>query len=139
VITRLSHATIYVLDQDEALAFYRDKLGFEVRTDATMDNGFRWLTVGPMTQPDLEIILMAVKESPMFAADKVDALKNLIKSGAMGAGVLHVDDCHKTYQELKAKGVEFLTEPTDNFYGIEALMKDNSGNWFSMTQPKPWK
>ena len=139
MITRLSHATIYVLDQEEALRFYRDKLGFEVRTDATMDNGFRWLTVGPKTQPDLEIILMAVKESPMFGADHVAALKNLIQSGAMGAGVLDVDDCRKTYQELKARGVEFLSEPADNFYGIEAIMKDNSGNWFSMTQPKPWK
>jgi catechol 2,3-dioxygenase-like lactoylglutathione lyase family enzyme len=139
VITRLSHATIYVLDQEEALKFYRDKLGFEVRTDATMDNGFRWLTVGPKTQPDLEIILMAVQESPMFPADKVAALKSLIQSGAMGAGVLDVDDCHKTYQELKAKGVEFLSEPAERFYGIEALMKDNSGNWFSMTERKPWK
>jgi catechol 2,3-dioxygenase-like lactoylglutathione lyase family enzyme len=139
VITRLSHATIYVLDQEEALQFYRDKLGFEVRTDAKMDYGFRWLTVGPKTQPELEIILMAVKESPMFGAEHVAALKNLIQSGAMGVGVLHVDDCHKTYEELKARGVEFLSEPTDNFYGIEALMKDNSGNWFSMTQPKPWK
>jgi catechol 2,3-dioxygenase-like lactoylglutathione lyase family enzyme len=139
MITRLSHATIYVLDQEEALKFYRDKLGFEVRNDAKMDNGFRWITVGPKTQPDLEIILMAVKESPMFPAEQVDALKKLIRSGAMGVGVLYVDDCQKTYQELKAKGVEFLTEPTDNFYGMEALMRDNSGNWFSMTQPKKWK
>jgi catechol 2,3-dioxygenase-like lactoylglutathione lyase family enzyme len=139
MITSLSHATVYVLDQEEALHFYRDKLGLEVRTDAKMDNGFRWLTVGPKTQPDLEIILMAVKESPMFAAEHVAALKNLIQSGAMGAGVFYVDDCHKTYAELKARGVEFLSEPTDNFYGIEALMKDNSGNWFSMTQPKQWK
>jgi predicted enzyme related to lactoylglutathione lyase len=139
MITRMSHAIIYVLDQDEALKFYRDKLDFEVRTDVTMDHGFRWVTVGPKTQPDLEIILMAVKESPMFPADKVAGLKGLIQSGAMGAGVLDVDDCHKTYQELKAKGVEFLSEPADQFYGIEALMKDNSGNWFSMTQRKPWK
>ena len=139
MITRLSHATIYVLDQEEALKFYRDKLGFEVRNDMTMDNGFRWLTLGPRTQPDLEIILMAVKESPMFAADKVAALRNLIASGAMGAGVLEVDDCHKTYEELKAKGVEFMSPPADRFYGIEALLKDNSGNWFSMTQHKKWK
>ena len=136
MITRLSHATIYVLDQDEALKFYRDKLGFEVRTDMTMDNGFRWLTVGPKTQPDLELILMAVKESPMFAADKVAALRGLIESGAMGAGVLSVDDCRQTYEELKAKGVEFMSPPTDSFYGVEALFKDNSGNWFSMTEPK---
>jgi catechol 2,3-dioxygenase-like lactoylglutathione lyase family enzyme len=139
VITRLSHATIYVLDQDEALKFYRDKLGFEVRTDFTMDNGFRWLTIGPKTQPDLEIVLMAVKESPMFPAEKVAALRTLIESGSIGAGVLQTDDCRKTYEELKAKGVEFMGAPEERFYGIEALLKDNSGNWFSMTQPKPWK
>src|SRR5262245_16642599 len=99
MITRLSHATIYVLDQDEALKFYRDKLGFEVRTDTTMDNGFRWLTVGPKTQPDLNIILMKVAGSPMFPADKVRVLRTLIESGSLGAGVLDVDDCHKTYEE----------------------------------------
>src|SRR5262245_44864904 len=113
MITRLSHATIYVLDQEEALKFYRDKLGFEVRTDAKMDNGFRWLTVGPKTQPELEIILMAVKESPMFAADKVTALRNLIQSGSMGVGVLDVDNCQKTYEDLKSKGVEFMSPPTE--------------------------
>ena len=139
MITRLSHATIYVLDQDEALKFYRDKLGFEVRTDMTMDNGFRWLTLAPKTQPDLQIILMAAKESPMFAADKVAALRGLIESGAIGGGVLEVDDCHKTYEELKARGVNFLSPPTEAFYGVEALFTDNSGNWFSMTQPKKWQ
>jgi catechol 2,3-dioxygenase-like lactoylglutathione lyase family enzyme len=136
MITRLSHATIYVLDQEEALKFYRDKLGFEVRMDATMDNGFRWLTVGPKTQPDLQIVLMKVQEGFMFDAEKVTMLKKLIQGGVMGAGVLEVDDCHKTYQELKAKGVQFMSEPQERFYGIEALMKDNSGNWFSMTQRK---
>ena len=136
MITRLSHATIYVLDQDEALAFYRDKLGLEVRTDATMDNGFRWLTVGPKTQPDLEIVLMAVKESPMFPADKVALVRKMLEAGALGAGVFEVDDCRKTYEELKAKGVQFMAPPTERFYGIEALFKDNSGNWFSMSQRK---
>ena len=134
MITRLSHATIYVLDQNEALAFYRDKLGFEVRMDMTMDNGFRWLTVGPKTQPDLELILMEVGEGFMFDAEKANMLRTLIKSGALGTGVLAVDDCRKTYEELKAKGVEFLSPPEERFYGIEALLKDNSGNWFSMTQ-----
>src|SRR5437588_10045667 len=104
MITRLSHATIYVLDQEEALKFYRDKLGFEVRTDMTMDNGFRWLTVAPKTQPDLEIVLMAVKESPMFPAETAALLRQLLQSGSMGAGVMGVDDCRKTYEELKAKG-----------------------------------
>jgi catechol 2,3-dioxygenase-like lactoylglutathione lyase family enzyme len=138
MITRLSHATIYVLDQDEALKFYRDKLGFEVRTDMTMDNGFRWLTVGPKTQKELEIVLMPVREGPMFPADKVTALRKLLESG-LGAGVLEVDDCKKTYEELKAKGVQFQGPPEERFYGIEALLKDNSGNWFSMTQHKAWK
>jgi predicted enzyme related to lactoylglutathione lyase len=137
MITRLSHATIYVLDQEEALKFYRDKLGFEVRTDMSMDNGFRWLTVGPKTQPDLEIILMPVKESPMFPAEKVALLRKLVESGSLGAGVMEVDDCKKTYEDLKAKGVQFMTPPTERFYGIEALLKDNSGNWFSMCQHKP--
>jgi hypothetical protein len=99
-----------------------------------MDNGFRWLTVGPKTQPDLEMILMAVKEGPMFPADKVSMLRSLLESGGIGAGVLEVDDCRKTYEELKVRGVEFASPPTERFYGIEALFKDNSGNWFSMTQ-----
>src|SRR5947209_20283777 len=98
MIRSLSHTTVYVLDQEEALKFYRDKLGFEVRTDATMDNGFRWLTVGPKTQPDLEIILMGLKESPMFSGDKVAALRKLVESGSVGGGVMQVDDCQKTYE-----------------------------------------
>ncbi|HVK12300.1 MAG TPA: VOC family protein [Gemmataceae bacterium] len=139
MITRLSHATIYVLDQEEALKFYRDKLGFEVRCDNTMEGGFRWLTVGPKTQPDLELILMPATESPMMSADKVARLRQMIADGSMGTGVFTVDDCHKTYEELVAKGVEFTYPPTERFYGIEALMKDNSGNWFSMCQPKKWQ
>jgi len=136
VITSLSHAALYVLDQEEALKFYRDKLGFEVRKDASMDNGFRWLTVGPKTQPKLEIILMGLKESPMFPAERVAQLRKLVQSGAICGGVLEVDDCHKTYEELKAKGVEFLSPPKEQFYGIECVLKDDSGNWFSMCQPK---
>jgi catechol 2,3-dioxygenase-like lactoylglutathione lyase family enzyme len=136
MITRLSHATIYVLDQNKALEFYRDKLGFEVRKDGTMDTGFRWLTLGPKTQPDVQVILMAVREGHMFDAQKVAMLKTLIQSGAICSGVLEVDDCQETFRQLKAKGVEFLSEPQDRFYGIEALLKDDSGNWFSMTERK---
>ena len=75
----------------------------------------------------------------MFPAEKVAQLRKLIESGAMGAGVLEVDDCQKTYEELKAKGVQFMQPPADRFYGIEALLKDNSGNWFSMCQRKKWQ
>ena len=135
MITRLSHATIYVLDQDEALKFYRDKLGFEVRTDATMDNGFRWLTVGPKTQPGMEIVLMKITEGPMWDAATVATLKELVKKGTFGIGVFETADCRATYAELKARGVEFMGPPQERFYGIEVVGKDNSGNWFSMTQP----
>ncbi len=135
MITRLSHATFYVLDQNAALDFYVGKLGFEVRMDNKMDNGFRWLTVGPKTQPDLNIILMKVDGSNM-KPEIAAALKGILAEGKLGAGVLEVDDCHKTYEELIAKGVEFIQPPMERFYGVEALMKDNSGNWFSMTQRK---
>ena len=137
MITRLSHTSIYVLDQDVALQFYRDKLGFEVRTDATMDNGFRWLTVGPKTQPDLEIALMKVAEGPMCDAETAATLKKLVQKGTFGIGVFDTNDCKATYEELKKKGVEFRSPPEEKFYGIEAVGKDPFGNWFSMTQHKP--
>jgi catechol 2,3-dioxygenase-like lactoylglutathione lyase family enzyme len=135
MVTKLSHATIYVLNQNEALKFYTEKLGFEVRTDQTLE-GFRWLTVGLKNQPDLEIVLMEPKPGFMFDEDTIKQLRSLIQKGALGAGVLEVDDCRKTYEELKSKGVEFLSPPQERPYGIEAVLKDNSGNWFSMTQHK---
>lgn len=137
MITRLSHATIWVLDQDVAYDFYVNKLGFEVRTDQTMEGGFRWLTVGPKTQPDLEIVLMPPTPSPMMDAETAEQVKSLIAKGAMSSGVFTVDDCQATYDDLVAKGVEFKYGPKDQFYGIEALLIDPFGNWFSMTQPKP--
>jgi catechol 2,3-dioxygenase-like lactoylglutathione lyase family enzyme len=139
MIARMSHTTIFVLNQQEALEFYTQKLGFEVRMDQTMDGGFRWLTVGPKTQPDLEIILMEVKPGPMMDDVTAQQFRTLIEKGKMGAGVFQTSDCRKTYEELKAKGVQFLSPPQDRFYGIEAILKDNSGNWFSMTQPLEMK
>ena len=136
MITRMSHTTIWVLNQDEAKTFYVDKLGFDVRTDATMEGGFRWLTVGPKNQPDLEIVLMAIQPGQMFDEATANKLRSLVESGKMGAGVFETDDCRGTYEDLKRKGVEFLSPPADRFYGIEAIMKDNSGNWFSMSQQK---
>jgi len=135
MIQRLSHVTIWVLDQDAAYDFYVNKLGFEVHTDAKMDNGFRWLTVTPKGQPELEIVLMPTAPGPMMDQETSDALRNLIKAGKLGAGVFATADCRKTFDELKAKGVEFSQEPTERFYGVEALMKDNSGNWFSLSSP----
>ena len=136
MIQRLSHTTIFVLDQEEALAFYRDKLGFDVRADFSMEGGFRWLTVGAPGQPDLEYILAPVAEGPMFDAETSAELRKLVAKGAFGIGVFETADCQATYDELTAKGVEFSSPPVDRFYGIEALGKDSSGNWFSLTQRK---
>ena len=138
MIEQLSHVSVYVLDQEEALRFYRDKLGLEVRADNTMGGGFRWLTVAPKAQPKLELALMAVIEGPMMSADTAAQLRELIRKGTFGVGVFETSDCRGTYEELKAKGVEFQAPPTERFYGIEAVGKDNSGNWFTLIQrPKP--
>lgn len=136
MITKLSHATIYVHDHEAARDFYVNKLGLKVRTDAKMDNGFRWLTVGPEDQPDLEIVLMEIKAGQMWDEKTAETMKALVSQGALGAGVFEASDCRATYEELKAKGVEFISPPEDKFYGVEAIFKDNSGNWFSMTQTK---
>jgi catechol 2,3-dioxygenase-like lactoylglutathione lyase family enzyme len=135
MVQRISHTGIFVLDQEAAKDFYVNKLGFEVRIDVRMDTGFRWLTVGPKTQPDLSLILMQV-DGPNMPEDVARAMKQFLQEGKIGGGVLQTADCRKTYEELKAKGVEFLKPPQDQFYGVEALMKDNSGNWFSLTEPK---
>jgi catechol 2,3-dioxygenase-like lactoylglutathione lyase family enzyme len=136
MIQRLSHVSVWVLDQDAAYDFYVNKLGFEVRNDQKMDNGFRWLTVSPKGQPGLEIILMATTPGPMMDQETSTMLQTLIRNGKLGAGVFQTADCRQTYEELKNKGVEFSQPPSERFYGIEAVLKDNSGNWFSMTQPK---
>lgn len=132
MITKLSHATIWVKDQSDALEFYRDKLGFEVKTDATMGE-FRWLTVGPRGQ-DLELVLMPVAPNPMMDDETLELLRQLIDKGAMGAGVFNTDDCRATYEALSARGVQFRQEPKEQPYGVEAIFVDNSGNWFSLTQ-----
>jgi len=137
MITKVSHMTLFVNNQEDAKNFYVNKLGFDVRTDQTMDSGFRWLTVGPRTQPELEIVLMEPKAGPMFDEESAAAVRLLLKKGVLGAGAFEVDDCRKTYEELKAKGVQFAGAPEERFYGIEAIMKDGLGNWFSMTQHKP--
>jgi catechol 2,3-dioxygenase-like lactoylglutathione lyase family enzyme len=139
MIQRLSHVTVYVLDQDAAYDFYINKLGLEVRTDAKMDGGFRWLTVGPKGQPDLEIALMPTGPGPMMTQETSDMLRRLVSEGALGAGVMETANIQETYETLKSRGVEFSQPPTDRFYGIEALFKDNSGNWFSLSQRKEEK
>jgi catechol 2,3-dioxygenase-like lactoylglutathione lyase family enzyme len=134
LITRLSHATIFVLDYDQALTFYRDKLGFEVRMDMAMDGGARWLTVGPKGQQELEIVLYKPMAYGNMDAETAAHLRAVLDKGMMGAGVFEADDCQQTYEELKAKGVEFVSAPKRQPYGIEAVFKDGVGNWFSLTQ-----
>jgi catechol 2,3-dioxygenase-like lactoylglutathione lyase family enzyme len=147
MIQKMSHATIYVIDQDQAKDFYVGKLGFEVKVDHTMPSGFRWLTVSPKGQPDLELILMKIGSGSTFIEMKggnaeesrqkdLEAMTALLKKGMLSAGAFNTADCRKTFEELKAKGVEFVSEPKDQFYGVEAIFKDPFGNWFSMTQPK---
>lgn len=133
MITKHSHATIYVTDQDRAKAFYTEKLGFEVRDDARLGS-FRWLTVAPKTQPDACMILMLIAPGPMLNQEQADKLRSLLEAGVLGGGVFATDDCRRDYEELKAKGVVFAREPKEMPYGIEALMRDDSGNFFSLTQ-----
>jgi len=124
VIQRLSHSTVYVSDQQEALAFYRDKLGFEVRSDVTM-NDFRWLTVSPKGQPDFEIVLFPASPE----------IRELVEKGTIGSGVFETDDIHGDYERLKKQGVEFTSPPEERRYGgVDTGFKDNSGNFFSLRQ-----
>jgi predicted enzyme related to lactoylglutathione lyase len=134
MIQKLSHTSIYCLSHDSAYDFYVNKLGFEVRTDARMENGFRWLTVGPKGQPDLAIALMEVKAGMMLDEATATALRQLISKGTFGVGVFDTADCRATVAELKKKGVTVMQEPEQRPYGLEALIRDDSGNWFSLCQ-----
>jgi len=135
MLTSLSHSQVYVLDQDEALDFYVGKLGMEVHTDA--DLGFmRWLTVNVPGQPERELFLE--KPGPPIMDDETaEQVRELITKGAMGmAGIFVVDDVHKTYEELRAKGVEFTEEPTERFYGTDCGLRDPFGNYLRIGEPK---
>jgi predicted enzyme related to lactoylglutathione lyase len=132
MILKLTHATVYVLDQDRAKTFYTEKLGFEVRDDARMGD-FRWLTVGPKTQPDVRIVLMPVK-GPATSPEAAAALRAAVESGAMGGGVFECEDIHSTYEDLRARGVEFPSPPKEMPYGLAAVLRDDSGNYFSLSE-----
>lgn len=144
MITKFTHTTLFVLDQEKAYDVYVNKLGFKVHTDARMPDGYRWLTVTPPEQPDLEIVLMEVLHESMAKINNPEGLDEesrnafriLLEKGILGAGVMHTPDCRATYEELKAKGLRFKSEPKEQFYGIEAVMFDGCGNWFSVTQTK---
>ncbi len=135
MITKLSHTTVYVLDQDRAKDFYLNKLGFECRDDARMGD-FRWLTVGPKAQPDVRIVLMKVAPTPMMTEEQTAQLRSLVAAGVLGGGVLVTDDLKRDYEELRAKGVEFPQPPAQQPWGFAAVMKDDSGNYYSIGEEK---
>ena len=136
MLKQITNATVWVHDQDEALAFYTEKLGLELREDATVPEmgNFRWLTVGIPGQPDFGIVLMAIPGSPVFDAETQKQLQAIVAKGAAGGLFFATDDCQATYEELKSRGVEFLQEPTEQPYGIDAGFRDQSGNHMRMAQ-----
>jgi predicted enzyme related to lactoylglutathione lyase len=133
MIEAISHVCIYVESQDRALEFYTEKLGFVVCADVRLE-GMRWLTVGPPEQ-DIELILMEPMPNPMMDDETIEQLRALMRKGALGNGVFRSEDCRATHAELSERGVEFVQEPTERPYGIEAMFKDDSGNVFALVEP----
>lgn len=132
---KVSAVQVLVHDQDEALAFYRDKVGMEVRVDANSPDGsFRWLTVGPVGQPDVELALMAVPGSPFIDEEMGMQIRELMSKGAIGILFLNTDDCKAAYEELTSRGVEFVQPPEERPYGVESGFRDPSGNYIRLTQ-----
>jgi len=134
MIQNISLTTVYCLDQDKTRDFYVEHLGFEPRTDVTMGPDYRWVTIGHPSQPELEVTLM-LPGAPL-SPEAADFIRGQLEAGQMGGLGLRVDDCKQTYAELSAKGVTFLQEPADRPYGVEAVMRDNTGNWLVLVEPK---
>jgi predicted enzyme related to lactoylglutathione lyase len=135
---KLANAQLWVHDQDEALEFWTKKVGMEVRQDVTLPEmgNFRWLSVGPVGQPDVAIVLMAIPGPPMFDPDTVTQIETLMAKGVAGTIFLTTEDCQASYEELKARGVEFTETPEDRPYGIDSGFRDPSGNAIRLTQVK---
>jgi catechol 2,3-dioxygenase-like lactoylglutathione lyase family enzyme len=136
MLKQLTHVQVWVLDQDEALKFYTEKLGMEVREDVTVPEmgNFRWLSVGVPGQDDVSITLMAIPGPPVFEEETRRKIQELLATGASGGLFFSTEDAQKTYEELKSRGVEFTQEPTEQPYGIDAGFRDSSGNHFRMAQ-----
>ncbi|TCC48601.1 VOC family protein [Kribbella capetownensis] len=136
MITNVSLVTVYVNDIDEAKAFYTDKLGFAVGDDITLSEDFRWCTVHQADHRELELALML--PGPPMDAESADSIRRIMAKGSMHGFGMATDDCHKTFAELVAKGVEYIQEPSDRPYGVEAVLRDNSGNWLVLVEPRPY-
>jgi uncharacterized glyoxalase superfamily protein PhnB len=133
---RIGTAQVWVHDQDEALAFYTEKLGMEVRSDVTIPEmgNFRWLTVAPVGQEDVAIVLMAIPGPPVMDPDTAEQVRSLMAKGFAGTIFLTTDDCRAAYEELKSRGVEFVEEPEERPYGIDSGFRDPSGNSLRLTE-----
>jgi catechol 2,3-dioxygenase-like lactoylglutathione lyase family enzyme len=134
MITKLTHTFIYVLNQEEALKFYTEILGFELKANIPLGPDKRWVSVSPPGQTSIEIILMRASEGLFFTKETAAEINQLVKKGILGWCVFECSDIYATYEELKSKGVEFIDPPTETPSGVSANFKDNSGNWFSLTQ-----
>jgi catechol 2,3-dioxygenase-like lactoylglutathione lyase family enzyme len=138
VLKRVSHVNVWVHDQDEALAFFTEKLGFELREDVTLEQfgNYRWLTVGPAQEPGLDFIL-SLPGPPAIDEKTAEQLTALVARGAVSGGgsvIFASDDVHATYEDLRARGVEFTQEPMERSYGIDAAFRDPSGNAYRIMQ-----
>ncbi|HEX7058337.1 MAG TPA: VOC family protein [Solirubrobacterales bacterium] len=133
---KIANAQLWVHDQDEALAFYTEKVGMEVRADVTLPEmgDFRWLTVGPVGQEEVSIVLMAIPGPPVMDEETAGQVRNLMAKGFAGTVFLTTDDCQASYEELTARGVEFTEPPEQRPYGIDSGFRDPSGNSFRLTQ-----
>jgi len=133
---KIAVAQLWVNDQEESLAFYTQKVGLEVRMDVTMPElgDFRWLTVGPADQPDVAIVLMSIPGAPVMDSDTAQQVRVLMAKGFAGTVFLTTDDCRAAYEELMARGVEFVETPEERPYGIDASFRDPSGNNIRLTQ-----
>lgn len=134
MITNVSLITVWVTDQDEAKAFYVDKLGFVEAVDITMGDGYRWLTVAHPDHRELELTLM--RPGPPLDEEDAATVRRMIEKGSLPAVGLATDDCRKTHEELVARGVDVVQEPADRPYGVEAIVRDNSGNWLVLVERK---
>ncbi|HEV2901806.1 MAG TPA: VOC family protein [Gaiellaceae bacterium] len=134
---RIGSAQLWVHDQDEALAFYTQKVGMEVQSDVTLPElDFRWLTVSPPNQPDVSIALMAIPGEPVMDTDSAEEVRNLMAKGFAGTIFLTTDDCYAAVDELKSRGVQIVDEPEERPYGIDSSFRDPSGNHLRLTQVK---
>jgi predicted enzyme related to lactoylglutathione lyase len=133
---KIATAQLWVHDQEEALEFYTKKVGMEVRADVTLPEmgDFRWLAVGPGDQPDVSIVLMAIPGPPVFDAETAEQIRTLMAKGATGTVFLTTEDCQASYEELRARGVEFTEAPERRPYGIDSGFRDPSGNNVRLTQ-----